>query len=137
MEELEYMKIIAKVVMKPYQVSYDDLKSRSKKRDLVIIRHLIMALARKHTKLPFEDIGAHIGRDHTTAMHACKKVSGYRDIYPEFRKLYAEFESDAVSEIARYKEDKERRLKLSKTKSVRLATDPGLINGFKRKAMAV
>jgi chromosomal replication initiator protein len=46
------------------------LRSRSRTQHLSFARHVGMYLARKITGAPFENIGRHFGRDHSTAVYA-------------------------------------------------------------------
>jgi chromosomal replication initiation ATPase DnaA len=46
------------------------LRSRSRTQHLSFARHVGMYLARKITGAPFEIIGRHFGRDHSTAVYA-------------------------------------------------------------------
>ena len=59
-----------------YGVSLDDLKSRSRKNEIVKPRQIAMYLMRSEIKSSFPSIGSWLGgRDHTTAMHAYEKIS--------------------------------------------------------------
>jgi chromosomal replication initiator protein len=52
-----------------------DLRSPRRSRDLVMARQVSMYLARRLTPLSLQQIGAFFGgRDHTTVLHACRKV---------------------------------------------------------------
>ncbi len=46
------------------------LRSRSRTQHLSFARHVGIYLARKITGAPFENIGRHFGRDHSTAVYA-------------------------------------------------------------------
>lgn len=73
-----------------YNVSMDDLCGKCRKKEIVRPRQVAMYLLRKENNTSFPSIGSFFGgRDHTTAMHACEKVS----------KLL-EHDEDLVSEIA-------------------------------------
>ena len=59
-----------------YGVTLDDLKSRSRKNEIVKPRQIAMYLMRSEIKSSFPSIGSWLGgRDHTTAMHAYDKIS--------------------------------------------------------------
>lgn len=59
-----------------YDVELDHILGSSRKKELVIPRQIIMYLMREETHASFPNIGSEIGgRDHTTVMHACKKIS--------------------------------------------------------------
>jgi chromosomal replication initiator protein len=72
-------KDIIKNVAEFYEVNYDDLTAKSRKKEYVKPRQIAMYLMRKEIKSSFPSIGHWLGgRDHTTAMHAFDKVM--RDI---------------------------------------------------------
>jgi chromosomal replication initiator protein len=58
-----------------FNVSQQNVFSRSRKRDYVIVRQVSMYLAQKHTKMPASRIGQLIGnRDHSTVIHSCSTI---------------------------------------------------------------
>ena len=58
-----------------YNVSQQQVFSRSRKRDYVVVRQVSMYLAQKYTKMPASRIGQLIGnRDHSTVIHSCATV---------------------------------------------------------------
>ena len=69
-------KHIITTVAKFYDVEEDEVFKKNRKQDIVVPRQVIMYLMRDNLKLSYPYIGSKIGgRDHTTAMHACEKVS--------------------------------------------------------------
>ncbi len=69
------LKNIIKAVAEFYDVSEKDLLERSRKKEIVKPRQVIMYLLREELKSSFPFIGLKIGgRDHTTAIHACEKI---------------------------------------------------------------
>ena len=59
-----------------FNVSAQDVSGKSRKRDLVVARQVSMYLAQKYTKMPAARIGKLVaGRDHSTVIHSCEKVS--------------------------------------------------------------
>ncbi len=67
---------VIKEVTDFYDVTIDSILGSSRKKELVTPRQIIMFLIRKETNASFPNIGAELGgRDHTTVMHACKKIS--------------------------------------------------------------
>ena len=55
----------------------DQITGGSRRRPLVDARQVAMYVTRNMTDLSFPDIGKEFGnRDHTTVMHACRKVEG-------------------------------------------------------------
>ena len=59
-----------------FNVSAQDVSGKSRKKDLVVARQVSMYLAQKYTKMPAARIGKLVaGRDHSTVIHSCEKVS--------------------------------------------------------------
>lgn len=66
---------IAEQVSGYFKIEHGDLKSRRRWRSILVPRQICMYLARKLTPSSLKQIGAYFGAcDHTTVMHACKKV---------------------------------------------------------------
>jgi len=62
-------------VCEHYNVSQQNVFSRSRKRDYVIVRQVSMYFAQKYTKMPASRIGQLIGnRDHSTVVHSCSAI---------------------------------------------------------------
>jgi chromosomal replication initiator protein len=58
-----------------FQVEPRQLQSRRRSRSVLVPRQVGMYLARQLTGLSLEQIGAYFGgRDHTTVLHACRKI---------------------------------------------------------------
>ena len=58
-----------------FNVSPEDLKSKSRKQSIVLPRQMAIYFARKHTDFSLNDIGdAFGGKDHTTVIHAVQKI---------------------------------------------------------------
>ncbi|MBY0231728.1 MAG: hypothetical protein K2W96_20775 [Gemmataceae bacterium] len=66
---------IAREVGRYYRVDPACLRSRSRTRQALVPRQVGMYLARRLTALPLAQIGDYFGgRDHSTVLHACRKV---------------------------------------------------------------
>lgn len=66
---------IFKAVSRHYNVSVSDMRGPRRQKEIVIPRQVAMYMSRKLTKMSFPEIGRKFGnRDHTTVMHADKKV---------------------------------------------------------------
>jgi chromosomal replication initiator protein len=66
---------IQKTVAAYYKMRLSDLHSKRRNRQITRPRQIAMALAKELTNLSLPDIGdAFGGRDHTTVLHACRKV---------------------------------------------------------------
>ena len=71
---------IQKAVAEYYKVRLSDLLSPSRTRSLARPRQVAMSLAKELTRHSLPEIGeAFGGRDHTTVLHACKRVKGLRE----------------------------------------------------------
>ena len=58
-----------------YKVTQQQVFSRSRKRDYVLVRQISMYLTQKYTKMPAGRIGQLIGgRDHSTVIHSCSII---------------------------------------------------------------
>jgi len=58
-----------------YGVNQQNVFSKSRKRDYVLVRQVSMYLAQKYTKMPASRIGQLIGgRDHSTVIHSCSTI---------------------------------------------------------------
>ncbi|MDO8443740.1 MAG: chromosomal replication initiator protein DnaA [Candidatus Azambacteria bacterium] len=69
------IKSIIKAVAEFYDISEKEVLDRSRKKEIVKPRQVIMYLLREELKSSFPFIGFKIGgRDHTTAIHACEKI---------------------------------------------------------------
>jgi chromosomal replication initiator protein len=59
-----------------FNVDTKDITGKSRKKELVVPRQIIMYLLRKEANSSYPAIGQELGgRDHTTAMHAFNKIS--------------------------------------------------------------
>lgn len=69
-------KVIVATVSKFYDIQEEDIFNRNRKQEIVMPRQIIMYLMRNNLKLSYPFIGKNLGgRDHTTVMHACEKIS--------------------------------------------------------------
>lgn len=67
---------IQQVVAAYYQVELGEMKAKKRTRDVTMPRQVAMYLARELTDMSLPKIGEEFGgRDHTTVIHACEKVS--------------------------------------------------------------
>ena len=67
---------IQKIVAEYYKIRVSDLHSKSRTRQLARPRQIAMALSKELTNQSLPGIGdAFGGRDHTTVIHACRKVA--------------------------------------------------------------
>ncbi|MBT1181794.1 chromosomal replication initiator protein DnaA [Bifidobacterium sp. CP2] len=63
-------------VAKYFHLTFDDIVGRSRMKSIAIARQVAMYLTREMTSLSLVDIGKVFGgKDHTTVMHACDRIS--------------------------------------------------------------
>ena len=66
---------IQQTVAEYYKIRVSDLLSKKRSREIARPRQLAMAFAKEFTNLSLPQIGDRFGgRDHTTVLHACRKV---------------------------------------------------------------
>jgi chromosomal replication initiator protein len=76
------------VVTHHFNVRPADLQSKRRSQSITEPRQICMYLARSLTKLSLEEIGGHLGgRDHTTVMHACGKITEAAETDPKMKSL--------------------------------------------------
>tara|TARA_A100001011_G_scaffold298428_1_gene311365 strand:+ start:175 stop:1593 length:1419 start_codon:yes stop_codon:yes gene_type:complete len=84
---------IQKVVCDYFDLSIDNLKSKTRKRNIVQARQLAMYFSKQLTKSSLANIGARCGgKDHATVLHACKTVTNLADTDKDFRQYVQELE---------------------------------------------
>ena len=77
---------IQKMVCEYFDVPYDKLLQKTRKREIVQARQITMYLAKAFTKNSLKTIGEHFGgRDHTTVIHSCQTVKDLMDTDGSFR----------------------------------------------------
>lgn len=81
-------------VCEHYNVSQQNVFSRSRKRDYVIVRQVSMYFAQKYTKMPASRIGQLIGnRDHSTVVHSCSTIEKKLKVDKAFEAEITEIEN--------------------------------------------
>lgn len=72
--------VIKKLVCKYYNVSIDDIMSRSRKQNFVRPRQVAIYLSRRYTDSPLQSIGKSFNRYHATALHSINCIErGLKD----------------------------------------------------------
>jgi chromosomal replication initiator protein len=83
---------IQRTIAEYYKVKISDLLSKRRNRSIARPRQMAMYLAKEHTNHSLPEIGdAFGGRDHTTVMHACRKIAELKessaDVAEDYRNL--------------------------------------------------
>lgn len=78
-EKLISIDNIKKTVAGYYKIKVSDLESPSRSRSIARPRQLAMSLAKNLTNHSLPEIGQSFARDHTTVLHACKKIRELRE----------------------------------------------------------
>ena len=69
-------KRILNTVSSYFDIKIDDIIGSCRRKELVVPRQIVMFLMREETKSSYPSIGQELGgRDHTTAIHACNKIT--------------------------------------------------------------
>jgi chromosomal replication initiator protein len=77
---------IQKFVSEYFSVTIDQMKDKTRKREIVIARQVAMYFAKEYTNMSLKSIGTHFGgRDHSTVIHALTSVSDLMDTDKKFR----------------------------------------------------
>ncbi len=77
---------VVETVASFYSMDVDDLKAKSRSREIVVPRQIAMYIIREETDTSLSDIGAEFGnRDHTTVMHACDKIEKAKETDNQIR----------------------------------------------------
>lgn len=85
---------IMDVVCRSYNVTEANISSKSRKREYVLARQVVMYLTQKHLKMPASKIGKLIGgRDHSTVIHSCAQVEQRLKTDEHFKDEIANLES--------------------------------------------
>ena len=77
---------IQKTVSDFYSLNVDQLKDKTRKKEIVIARQIAMYFSKEYTNHSLKSIGYHFGgRDHSTVIHAVQSVNDMMDINNNFR----------------------------------------------------
>jgi len=88
-ERLVTIDNIQKTVVEYFKIRMADLSSKSRRRSITRPRQIAMSLAKELTTHSLPEIGdAFGGRDHTTVMHACRRIKELRESENRIREDY-------------------------------------------------
>lgn len=89
------------VVAEAFDVSVEDLKGSSRKREISFARQIGMYLIRQHTDLSLPKVGEVFGgKDHTTVLYSCDKITQLRNTDPNLSQTLRQL-SDRINLISR------------------------------------
>jgi chromosomal replication initiator protein len=78
---------IQKTVSEYFKVTIDQLKDKTRKKEIVMARQLAMYFSKEYTHLSLKTIGYHFGgRDHSTVIHAVQTVNDMYDTDNNFKR---------------------------------------------------
>jgi chromosomal replication initiator protein len=78
---------IQKTVSEYFKVTIDQLKDKTRKKEIVMARQLAMYFSKEYTNLSLKTIGYHFGgRDHSTVIHAVQTVNDLYDTDNTFKR---------------------------------------------------
>lgn len=84
---------IKKTVCDYFNIAPDQLKSKTRKREIVQSRQVAMYFAKIYTKNSLASIGSQIGgKDHATVLHACKTVNNLMETDKRFKRYIVDLE---------------------------------------------
>jgi chromosomal replication initiator protein len=84
---------IQKMVCNFYNVPYNDLLTKTRKREIVQARQITMYFAKKFTRSSLKTIGEHFtGKDHTTVIHSCQTVENLMETDAAYREKLLEIQ---------------------------------------------
>jgi chromosomal replication initiator protein len=84
---------IQKVVCDYFGISIEQMKSKTRRREVVQTRQIIMYFAKLYTNSSLASIGQVCGdKDHATVLHACKTVKNLLETDKSFRAHVEELE---------------------------------------------
>ncbi|MCY7381082.1 MAG: chromosomal replication initiator protein DnaA [Microcoleus sp. CAN_BIN18] len=89
------------VVAEVFDVSVEDLKGVSRRREISFARQIGMYLIRQHTALSLPKVGEVFGgKDHTTVLYSCDKIAQLRNTDPTLAQTLRQL-SDRINVISR------------------------------------
>jgi len=92
--------LIIEIVARSFNLSPLDLKSGKRDRETALARQVAMYLVRQETNCSLAQIGMGLGnRDHSTVIHAYKKIESYIDTSPDLKRKILDIQQTIYSEL--------------------------------------
>ena len=86
-------------IARDFHLGSDRLQSRSREQRIAFARQLAMFLCRRITGAPFESIGAHFRRDHSTVIHAYRVIERRTERDTAFRLFIGRMEERILGTV--------------------------------------
>jgi chromosomal replication initiator protein len=88
------------IIAEAFDVSIEDLKGNSRRREISVARQIGMYLMRQHTDLSLPKIGEEFGgKDHTTVLYSCDKIAQLKDTDPSMAQTLRQL-SDRINTVS-------------------------------------
>lgn len=99
-------KYVINLVCEKYDQTEKAIMSKTRKREIVKSRQIIMSLIKTNFyKLSLDSIGNRCGgKDHATVLHSCRVVQNQIETDKAYREEYIEFDSMVKSNIRSFKQ---------------------------------
>jgi chromosomal replication initiator protein len=87
---------VLRIVCEHFDLRPAELRTSSRSPRVTLPRQLAMYLMRRHSSLSYPEIGQRFHRHHTTAIHACRRISSERDRKSDLRATLDLLEKELV-----------------------------------------
>ena len=81
-------------ICRTYKLKLEDILSHKRSKDIAEPRQIAMYLCRDLTDISLPRIGNKFGRDHTTVIHACEKITKLRKEDKNFNSQLEKYEQE-------------------------------------------
>lgn len=78
-------------VCNEFNLTTKQLRGRSRKREIVDARSILMHLLYMRLNMTSTEAGKYLNRDHSTVLYNCKKVNNLMDVDRDFKELVNKF----------------------------------------------
>lgn len=110
--------VISNIVEEYFNINREKLREKTREREVVHPRQVVMYFSRKYTNKSLAAIGWEFGgKDHATVSHACKTVENEIDRYPRIRDEIDSIEKK-IRKALDYFVDGEYKLDINRRKNV-------------------
>lgn len=93
------MAYIANYITRCYPYTLEELRSKSRNKEIAEVRHIVMFLMKKLTNKSLRDIGGFLGgRDHSTVMYGLQRIELHMNEEPVLREKICSLEKDILAQ---------------------------------------